>query len=382
MAPRIDGGMIWQIVSGEYPPHAGGVSAYTRIVAAGLAAAGDEVHVWAPRVADPESHDRGVTVHRLPGRFGAAALWRLDGAMREFRGSRWLIQYAPPAFGWRGMNLPFCLWLHARRWCQPDLMFHEVMFPIARGQPLRHNLTGVVNRLMASLAARAAARIFVSTPIWEAVLRTQVGVARSMTWLPLPGTIPVVHDEAAVLAVRNRYRCARRVLVGHFSTYPEATRRTLARLLPDALAADGFDILLIGTGSTEFRATLAASRPELADRLFASGTLAAPELSCHLSACDLMLQTYPDGACARRTTLIAALEHERAVVTCAGRATEPWWNQSAAVALAHNDEELRQTLLILVAEPALRARYQTAAVALYRDCFDPKYTIAQLRSVQ
>jgi len=375
--------MIWQIVTGEYPPQTGGVSAYTRIVAAALATAGDEVHVWAPRVAGPETHDAGVTVHRLPGRFGAAALRRLDAALREFRGSRWLIQYAPQAFGWRGMNLPFCLWLHARRWCQPDVMFHEVMFPLGRGRPLRHNLAGAVNRLMASLAARGAARIFVSTPIWDEVLHRQVGVARPTTWLPLPGTIPVVHDEAAVLAVRNQYRRADRVLAGHFSTYPEATRRMLARLLPDALAAAGnLDVLLIGTGGTEFRATLVASRPELAGRLFASGTLAAPALSCHLSACDLLMQIYPDGACARRTTLIAALEHERAVVSCAGPATEPLWRQSEAVALAHNDDELRQTLLSLVADPALRARYQTAAAALYRERFDPKYTIAQLRMGQ
>ena len=380
--------MIWQIVTGEYPPHAGGVSAYTRIVAAGLGAVGDEVHVWTPRAASPDRlspdpRDPGVTVHRLPGRFGATTLQRLEQALQEFSGSRWLIQYAPQAFGWHGMNLPFCLWLYARRWRQPDVMFHEVMFPIARGQPLKDNLRGAVNRRMAALAARAAARIFVSTPSWEEVLRTQVRVERRATWLPLPGTIPVVRDEAAVRATRNQYRRDGRVLAGHFSTYPMATREQLARLLPAALAAaDNLDVVLIGTGSSAFHATLIARHADLAARLFATGTLPRSALSCHLSACDVLLQIYPDGACARRTTLIAALEHERAVVTSVGPATEPLWQQSAAVALAHDPAELRQTLLKLVADPALRVRYQTAAAALYRERFDPQYTIARLRTLQ
>jgi glycosyltransferase involved in cell wall biosynthesis len=372
--------MIWQIITGEYPPQDGGASTYTGIVAAGLAAAGDEVHVWTPQVAEPDSYVEGVTVHRLPGRFGVPALRRLDRALRDFRGSRWLVQYVPHAFGWRGMNLPFCLWLYARRSSERDVMFHEVMFPIARGQPLKHNLMGRVNRVMAWLAAGAAARLFVSTPIWEAVLRTQAGVSRPIIWLPLPGTIPVVRDEAAVLAVRNWYKRSDRVLVGHFSTYPKATQDTLGHLLPDILAADGFDILLMGKGSREFRDSLAARRPDLAGRLFSSEGLAAPELSCHLSACDLMLQIYPDGACTRRTTLVAALEHGRAIVAYAGPATEELWNQGA-VALAHNQEELRDTVLRLVAEPATRERYQSAAAALYRDRFEPRYTIEQLRSV-
>ena len=41
--------MQWHILTGEYPPQPGGVSDYTRMVAEGLAAAGDEVVVWAPQ---------------------------------------------------------------------------------------------------------------------------------------------------------------------------------------------------------------------------------------------------------------------------------------------------------------------------------------------
>ena len=43
--------------------------------------------------------------------------------------------------------------------------------------------------------------------------------------------------------------------------------------------------------------------------------LANEEVSVHLSACDLMIQPYPDGISARRTSAMAALAHERPVVT-------------------------------------------------------------------
>ena len=39
----------WHIITGEYPPNPGGVADYTQLVALGLAAHGDSVHVWAPR---------------------------------------------------------------------------------------------------------------------------------------------------------------------------------------------------------------------------------------------------------------------------------------------------------------------------------------------
>src|SRR5947209_3461982 len=39
-------GPVWHLVTGEYPPRPGGVGDYSALLAAGLAAAGGEVHVW------------------------------------------------------------------------------------------------------------------------------------------------------------------------------------------------------------------------------------------------------------------------------------------------------------------------------------------------
>jgi hypothetical protein len=75
----------WQLITGEYPPEPGGVSDYTRLVACGLAEAGDHVDVWAPPYAEPGSSDAGVNVHRLSGRFDPRALAVLGTAARSER---------------------------------------------------------------------------------------------------------------------------------------------------------------------------------------------------------------------------------------------------------------------------------------------------------
>ncbi len=54
------------------------------------------------------------------------------------------------------------------------------------------------------------------------------------------------------------------------------------------------------------------------ERVVSAGLLADRDASLHLQACDVMIQPYVDGASARRTTLMAALAHGRAIVTTIG----------------------------------------------------------------
>src|ERR1700682_5498496 len=103
----------WHMITGEYPPQAGGVSDYSRVVARGLAAAGDKVDVYAPKTPGVDPNDESVVVHRLPGHFGPRALAELSRSLGRRKNERLLIQYVPHAFGFKAMNLHFCLWLYA-----------------------------------------------------------------------------------------------------------------------------------------------------------------------------------------------------------------------------------------------------------------------------
>src|SRR5204863_6715282 len=186
-------------------PQPGGVSDYTRHLARGLVEAGDSVEVWAPPCATPNSHfDEaargdcvagipgvpGIVVHRLPGWFGLHSLLSLSRALNRFPAPRRiLVQYVPHAFGWRGANLAFCLWLRLRRRDSIWVMFHEVMFRAEDDRRVSRLAFAAVTRLMATLVAGAAERAFVSIPGWGSMLEPLLRHGASVTWLPVPSAI-------------------------------------------------------------------------------------------------------------------------------------------------------------------------------------------------
>jgi hypothetical protein len=120
---------VWHIVTSEYPPDVGGVSDYCAVVAAGLAAAGDEVHVWCgsgsripdprspipdPRSPIPDPRSR-VHVHPVLGTFTPRDLRRADRLLDRFAAPRrLLVQWVPHGFGYRSLNVPFCAWISRR----------------------------------------------------------------------------------------------------------------------------------------------------------------------------------------------------------------------------------------------------------------------------
>lgn len=378
----------WHIITGEYPPQPGGVSDYTRLVARGLADAGDQVDVWAPPVGGDVrgvpglSGIPGVNVHRLPDHFGVRAIRTLDRELDRLPAPRrLLVQYVPHAFGWKALNVPFCLWLRRRRHDSIWLMFHEVAFPIERGQNFRHRTLGLVTRAMAGLAAGAAERAFVSIPAWVPPVEALTGESTPVTWLPVPSSIAFVDDPRAAQAIRQRYGQGR-PLVGHFGTYGDHIRPLLADAVPPMMAACDCRLLLLGRGSLDARAEIVSRNPELETRVHATGPQAGDEVSRHIAACDLMLQPYPDGVSSRRTSIMVALSHGRAVLTTAGALTEPLWADRGAVALvpAGESHALALAAVRLLNDPARLSTLGADARALYETRFDLSSTIATLRA--
>jgi hypothetical protein len=371
----------WHLITGEYPPAGGGVADYSQLVAHGLARAGDEVRIWTSGRKALELEPDGVTVHRMADHFGPRGLAVLSRELGS--DGRLLVQYVPHAFGAKAMNLPFCAWLFARRNRMPiDVMFHEVAFPVERGQPLRHNFLGRVTRIMAMLLTRAASRIFVATSAWEPTLRMLGARHKEIRWLPVPSNVPVVADRAAGAALRARYASPGALVIGHFGTYGDLIAGVLAGSLPQVMhevpAAVAF---LLGRNSCEFRDRMVRGDTALAPRVHAFDGLPVDELSRHLSACEVMLQHYPDGVSTRRTSAMAVLAHGLPMVTTSGDLTEPIWAESSAVRLARSgDAENMAALAIDLAHDAgARLRMGCVARKFYNDRFALSHTIAALR---
>jgi glycosyltransferase involved in cell wall biosynthesis len=365
----------WHLITGEYPEQLGGVSDYTRLVAGGLAAAGEDVQVWAPPFAGNTPVDPGVTVHRLPAAFGRRSLRQLDAALGTWpRPGRILLQYVPHAFGWKAMNVPFARWLRRRR--QPLwVMFHEVVFPRVPGQSLKHRLLSMVTARMARWIAVAAERIFVASPSWRDSLERLTPVADRAFWAPIPSNLPTAVDPVKAPAQRERYQVpADRPLVGHFGTFGHLITGGLTPALVELMRRrPDCHFLLMGRDSDRY----AQSFPDQAKRVHATGILPAGPLSECLSACDVMLQPYPDGISCRRGSAMACLALGRPLVTTLGALSEPIWDRSAAVALAPagRTDELVGLVDELLNGPERRQALGESARQFYAERFALERTI-------
>jgi glycosyltransferase involved in cell wall biosynthesis len=369
-------------VTGEYPPQPGGVSDYTRLVARGLARAGDRVTIWAPPCDVPDESYPGVTVHRLPDRFGPRSLRLIGGEFdRAPSPKRWLVQYVPHAFGWKAANLPLCLWLRSRRRDSLWVMFHEVAYPSGAGYSLAEHALAFVTRTMAAIVGGAAERVFVSIPAWRTLVESLVSPRAPIVWLPVVSSVPVADDPMGTAEVRSRIGDGHPI-VGHLGTYGGLIRPLLSACVPALLASTDSRLLLLGRGGESMRDEFALRHPGLAGRIHAPGQLPAEALSRHVTACDVMLQPYPDGVSTRRTTAMVALSHGRPTVTTTGRLTEPLWSESGALVLTPADHafDLAAVTASLLADPARLLQLAGRARSLYTERFDLAHTIETLRS--
>ena len=376
----------WHIITCEYPPQPGGVSDYTYAVAQGLAAQGDQVHVWCPAHDEPPVAAAGVVAHRELGRFTPRDLRRVEQALERFPGPRQLlVQWVPHGYGYRSMNLGFCWWLRnraVRHGDRVEIMLHEPFLPF-RGVSIRQNAAALVHRLMTVILLRAAELVWMTIPLWEQKWRPYALERRiPFQWLPIPSNIPVIDDPAGIQAVRRRYVAGQGFLIGHFGTFGRPITSVLEPVLR-ALLAETADqtILLMGRGSHEFREQLVRNQPRWSERIQAAGALPPEDLSRHLSACDLLIQPYPDGVTTRRGSIMAGLNHGKAVVTTHGELTDSFWTNTGALALAESGDTQGCVRLIqqLRADASERLRLGTAARVLYQQRLDVSHTIAALR---
>jgi glycosyltransferase involved in cell wall biosynthesis len=373
---------VWHVVTGEYPPHVGGVGDYTALLAEGLAAAGGMVHVWTTPAGNwpgltPDVS--GVTVHRDLTSWSPRELRRLGSALDTFPAPRRVVvQHAPNVWGYKGLNLGFCRWVAGRKRLGDEVrvMFHEVAFPWEpRGHP-KLWLLAAGQRWMARVLARGATHVDVSIPSWAAMLRACVpGDRRDYGVRPVPSNIPVIDDPASVAAARRRVAPTGELVVGSFGSFGDRVAAPLVEVLPRLLRGRPDRVgLLIGHKGDRVAARVAEAHPELADRLVATGSLSASEASRYLQICDIMLQPYPDGVSGRRGSLMAALGHGIPTATNAAWNTEAYWSESGGVALAPSPgAELVAAAEGLIADPERRRLVGAAG----RDLHDRRFVIGR-----
>jgi glycosyltransferase involved in cell wall biosynthesis len=364
------------VITCEYPPDVGGVADHTQALAGALAPSGVAVHVWCPPASSPPVQAPGITVHVLPDRFGSQAIKALQHELNQVPAPRRIfLQWVPHGYGRRSLNVAFCAWVlrRARRHGdRVEIMVHEPYLAFDRRR-LRQSGAAIVHRVMLTTLFAAAARVWLATPSFEALVRPY-GLGRRLgyDWLPLPSPLVRTANSDLVARVRSRWRAP---VAAHFGAFGPLVTTTLGEVIERVLASRG-DVtwLLIGRDGERFARELTVRSPQLADRLVPTGTLDADALSAHVLAADVFVQPYPDGITTRRTSATALLAHGRAVVTTDGYLTEPFWREGGVrLAPAGNAAALAETTLGLLDDPGERTRLGLQA----RGIFDSRFSVSR-----
>jgi hypothetical protein len=358
----------WHVVTPEYPPQIGGVADYSRAVADELQHQGATVRVWHPG-AGP-----------LLDGYSPRGLRALSAAIDQGeRPRRLFVQWVPHGYGYKAMNVPFCVWLLSRAAAGDhiDLMIHEPFLMFREGS-IKQDIAAAVHRLMMTMALRASSRLWVTIPSWEPRVRPWLwGRSVPVEWLPVPSNIPV--DPAPPNSLADFFPAfpstPTPVVVGHFGTYGKAITLLLKQIIPPLLARPNVFVLLLGRDSDQVAASF--SHP----RVVGTGAQPASPLSRGIAACDLFLQPFSDGVSTRRSSAMAALIHGKPLLTTTGLPTETLWaeRQAAVLVPAAEPQQLIPEALRFIDDPSLRLEYGARARAVYLDLFDLPRTVRRLR---
>lgn len=344
-------------VTPDYPPDRGGVSDHSSGMVNVLRTAGHDVLICS------RPYEQG---------FG-----RLDAELMAYRPDLVVVAYTPLGYAPRsgGIAPSFTRWsigLRGRLRCQAILLAHEVSLPLAFHWHRREfKLTVLAAMQMTQFSVLATcfdSVLFSNAGTQRAWARRLTSLASNFHTLRICSNIPYTSSGSPAAALEAGGACVPRPTILFFGTghqsvlfdYVEAAFLALLETEPSA------GLVIVGMSPQKLR-QLCPSLADLGDRVHALGYVSAETVSLWLQVATLVLAPLIEGVSARKGTVMAALQHGRAVVTTRGVQTleDIAWNEICL--LAPLDREAFAALAVeAFHDPELRAKVGQAA----RDEYD------------
>jgi len=353
----------------EFPPGRGGVSDHSAAMVRELRALGHEVLVCV------KPHVTGFD--------------RLDAELARFEPEAVVVAFVPLGFAPRTGGiapafLRWCIRLRGQPKVRKILLAHEVSLPVAKHwqrRQLKLALLGAMHMAQFEIAARCFdAVVFsheASRALWAARLpsrREQLHTLRICSSIPLIDcSDPRTELEGAGYSVP-----AKTIFffgTGHESIlfdYLEAALVELVKAAPEA------QLVIVGMDLAKLR-RLCPSLADFGAKVQALGFVEARYVSLWLQVAELVLAPLADGVSARKTTVVAALQHGRAVVTTAGSDTRSdiAWSEICVLA-SLNRESFAADAVACFRDSYRRSQLGKAARSEYEAHAAAEVTAAQL----
>ena len=369
------------LVTGEYPPMEGGVGAFTQELAQAMADLGHEIHIITSKAVRPEPEKRRRVGQIFePVDLGFALLhprikkWRwsalsevVDVAIR-YELDIINIQYQAAAYHMGSAAINFLPW-RLKHVLKTAVTFHDLRVPY-----LFPKAGGLRKTAVHFMAKQAHGAIATNTQDYDALTQLRKGF---VCQIPIGSNIETYTPnhieiaEARELSGVSDGDC----LLGYFGFLNESKGANtliaaLAQLPPTT------HLVFIGgqTGASDpdnnqsFLGQLHQQIKDLglANRVHWTGFVDDQRVSTFLNAADMMVMPYRDGVSLRRGTLMAALAHERPLISTFPQMPTPELVHGENCWLVPVDDAaaLTQAVQTLSADPDLRARLEVGATAV------------------
>ncbi len=368
------------LVTGEYPPMEGGVGAFTQELAQALAAAGHEIHIITSKQARPDSAPRRASQLLEPVDLQFAHLhprvkkwrWPALSEVVEVTLRHELeiinIQYQAAAYEMRSAAVNFLPW-RLKHVAPTAVTFHDLRVPYLFPKAGRLRQTAV------HFMAKQANGVIVTnpedfaslTPLLKTPLR-QIPIGSNIKTYR-PNHIEIAEARELLHVSQADY------LLGYFGFLHESKGAdTLIEALAQLPASTHLVFIGGQTGASDpdnnqsFLRQLQGQIKALglAERVHWTGFVDDRRVSTFLHAADLMVMPYRDGVSLRRGTLMAALAHERPLLSTIPQTPTPELihGKNCWLVPANDAAVLAQAVQTLIADPDLRQNLGAGATAV------------------
>jgi len=369
------------LICPHFPPDHCGVGDYSAHVAREFVAQGHDVMVWtAQAVPQPVA---GVRIRTLPYPWNLRTYLDLTRQMKTFGPDFISIQYTPYLYGARtvGIHPAFSIWFNllpfvfSTHKTRIAITFHELHYPIF-GLHWDRVLIGLPQFLQyLQLLLRAPQVFFTSEVNFRRYSRIFSWRAEKFCWLPVgPGIDPrhlnhIVRDEdfrdlLRQSGIPNRHKILIQFGIAHPTRLFAHSIRAIDAIRKK-LGPDSVSIAFLGIDQKSVEAELEkAGRMDLRLQVRGLGYLAPWQISLWMRRADLVLAPYLDGVSTRRSSVITAYAHGKAVLTTSGYFTDPgvdWSRFCVAVPAADIDTFATQACELITQKEKIELLSQSAS---------------------